>query len=602
MPPKKSTIRSRSSKGEVKQPKIRSTALIFVNEEDVIKLEEDEKADDNPQAVTEEEYDDPSSYPFPLNYIYIAQDFLNENLSYSRSVELLVSIFLLQISYVGRKELGLKDDELYLIGYNLFGTIVGLITSYRAQMKKYDADQENYVKPPLPAFNHIYSVLLPLYFNIIFKSKYFLLNLCLNYYIIDNFQVFMKVILGVLFFHLFNEDENVTILTFLQAALGYYLISLFLDYINEGSLETIHEVSDEVLAQDSNVDLTLIHNHSSGDNKSLSKPEIHLISVMIINLFLSLESSYGNLPLVIFQKLFFVFVSALMLVYPIYAFNKERKNIVLTGIILVAFSGIFYYLTVYLLEPILKKNPVIWLIEYIMSSQDRKNILTLWLVSLLIFVPIIFALANKLTLNVKRKIWHFILVALVTPGLKFEPEFTLISLLGALIVFIVIEMLRLNKITFVGRWLSDILIKFQDFKDLKGPLNLSYIYLLFGSTLPVLLEYTYSRKVTEKSYLGLVSLGVGDSMASLYGKKFGKLRWALNSKSIDGSIVYILSCLFVLKGIEVYALASPVKNWENLIVTILLGAIVEGASSLNDNFLIPAFSYVSYELLERIFV
>lgn len=67
---------------------------------------------------------------------------------------------------------------------------------------------------------------------------------------------------------------------------------------------------------------------------------------------------------------------------------------------------------------------------------------------------------------------------------------------------------------------------FQDTKDLQGPLNLSYIYLLAGVTIPIVYDYLVNKDtVTIIRYSGLITLGVGDTFASVIGKKFGTFKW-----------------------------------------------------------------------------
>ena len=98
-------------------------------------------------------------------------------------------------------------------------------------------------------------------------------------------------------------------------------------------------------------------------------------------------------------------------------------------------------------------------------------------------------------------------------------EFTLISLLGTLIVFMIVEGIRYNRLSYIGEFLHKTLSVFQDTKDLQGPLNLSYIYLLAGVTIPIVYDYLVNKDtVTIIRYSGLITLGVGDTFASVIGK------------------------------------------------------------------------------------
>ena len=64
-----------------------------------------------------------------------------------------------------------------------------------------------------------------------------------------------------------------------------------------------------------------------------------------------------------------------------------------------------------------------------------------------------------------------------------------------------------------------------------GKLILTPIYLIFGFSFPIWLDLFRIGKITLASYAGLVSLGVGDSSASLIGKKYGRRKWFRDGKA-----------------------------------------------------------------------
>ena len=243
-----------------------------------------------------------------------------------------------------------------------------------------------------------------------------------------------------------------------------------------------------------------------------------------------------------------------------------------------------------------------------MKDETRVHIISIWVAMSVTIIPIVFYFANYLRLNTRRKIWHGLMVFALcfTPEILFgQIEFTLISLLGTLIVFMIVEGIRYNRLSYIGEFLHKTLSVFQDTKDLQGPLNLSYIYLLAGVTIPIVYDYLVNKDtVTIIRYSGLITLGVGDTFASVIGKKFGTFKWKGSNKSVQGTIAFIVSVLLCTYGADYYLTQNntnylPIKNWENTFVTILLAGLLEGTCDINDNYLIPIFFPISYELLNK---
>jgi len=271
------------------------------------------------------------------------------------------------------------------------------------------------------------------------------------------------------------------------------------------------------------------------------------------------------------------------------------------------FGGVFCYLTIYQLNRVVGKNALIWLYEYVENDVEKIYLVKVWVSLAIIVIPLVFLLANSFSLNVRRKIWHLYVIFALTfsPEILFsEAQFTLLALLGMIIVFLIIEVLRLNQVSFIGKYLFQVLDKFQDLKDKQGPMNLSYIYLLVGVTTPVVYDYLVNgEKTSVIRYIGPITLGVGDTLASVIGRKFGSIKWKGSEKSAQGTIAFIVGSLIAINVVE-YVNADnknylPVANWENLFVSIILAGLLEGTSDLNDNYLIPIFLPAAYELLNR---
>lgn len=601
--------RTRKSKQE-SLAQSRSTAAIFTDGHSQGKIDIDENPNQvKQQVVIDEGDDDPSSYSFPLNYIFPAQDFLNDHMNFCKFMQLLVVGFLSQVFYLT------YTDELWdlvsTIGFNLFGVVLGLIVAYTTTLRKWKESPSVISKPVLPEFNLIYAFFLPLAFSLLLKSKFLLVNISLNYFFVENLHPLAQFGSGVMYYEVYNTNDEMPTVRYIGYAFLHYLIIYALSSINQGSSETETELSNEVIEQDDAIDLGMVKNKKSGNNATLTKTEIHLIAVLLINLFFNFDIPSFDieqaLPLIIFQKLIISLIASLLMVYPIHKIYelKDYNYKLLAVFIVIMFSSIFYFLTNYQLQPTLNQNAVLWLYDYIFVSTEhtRFKILVSWVSALLGLLPCIYGFSNKISLNSRRKLWHYVLVLSISyPALIYEPVFTTLGLLGSIIIFIIVEIIRCQRFTFLGAWLYDQLTFFQDFKDLKGPLNLSYIFLVVGVSIPVVYDLAIlGNGVSIVSYIGIITLGLGDSFASVIGKKYGSIKWRLGNKSVQGTIAFFLVTAVGFYLVDEFILpeSGRVANYENLLITTFLASLLEGSATLNDNFLIPTMTLIAFEIINR---
>lgn len=251
-----------------------------------------------------------------------------------------------------------------------------------------------------------------------------------------------------------------------------------------------------------------------------------------------------------------------------------------------SFSLIFP-LTVTRILTIDRKKPLTWLYEYIFSSDTRIKIIFIWLLCLLVLIPNVMIFKSNFSLNTSRKIWHFLILFLLIPPLQLDPEFVKVSLSGTVVLFLVVEYLRYLKLEPVGKFLDEKLRSFSDFRDDRGPIIISYIYLIIGVSAPILIN---------GSLVGVISLGVGDSLASIVGGKWGRIKWPGTNKTVEGTLVFILATSAVsLFCQHRYNSFSPISNG-NVVLTCIVSGILEGNSVLNDNILIPPFMLIFSEI------
>ncbi|KAI5966070.1 SEC59 [Candida margitis] len=578
--------RSGSKKASAKEDiTLRSTASIFKNADPAL-LEEDEEKQKKKKNKAEDvnadkeplgnAQDDIENAGFPFNYLYKFQDFLNEHVNLLKGVQLLLIGFFIQLIYLNQD----KFDHLKSTLPMIFFSCVGIVACMVLSIVRSKSD-----KLHVPDFNYFYCVLIPSLIGIVhFDRNWIIVNCALNYFVIDQMNPIFNLISSVIFFEIYKEDSKATLDTFqfIQIGAAHFFFSFALNHINDIN----------------------IHGSEDGDvakgKSSLKKSEIQLVCLLLVNILFNRALTDMALPLQIFQKLAISFVVTGLFAYPVFAFLPGLVNIGL-------FGGIFCYLTIFQLNQVVGKNALTWLYEYIDSDPEKIYLIKVWASSAVVVIPLVFLLANSVSLNVRRKVWHlYVIFALTFSGeiLFGQVQFTLIALLGMIVVFLIVEVFRLNQISFIGKYLFNVLAKFQDSKDKQGPLNLSYIYLLAGITTPVVYDYlVHGERASVIRYIGPITLGVGDTLASVIGRKFGSIKWKGSEKSVQGTVAFFVGSLLAVNAVEYINAGNkkylPVANWENLVVSIILAALLEGTSDLNDNYLTPIFLPAAYELLNR---
>lgn len=582
--------RKKEVKKTQKSASAKTTASVFQNYDPTAE-DESKKIEPKPDAQGEIVNDDPSQYGFPWNIIYEFQDFLNDYMDFCKAAQVMTVLYIGQIVYHYLTKI---DDSKTLssVGFNLLGAVLALWLNHRSMLKRYKEDPERFVRPELPDFNTMYAFVIPIMLFILIgdtKSAFFEVNLALSTFAIKQLHVVAKMLSSFVFYYIYNDSETLDVVSYLRIVFTYFALEYVLDMWNE-----ISEV------EETRVKLT-----------TMLPSEIHMVCVLMVNIMYNFDTTTMPFALVLFRELIISLVAAAFASYQFYwIYLRMTQNIYKKGlavVIVAVFAGVFYFtINMLFTRELHDENPIVWLANYIILSESRLHLISYWVTCLVVAIPIVFGLAysNKIGLNFRRKVWHFLLViCLAYPAFIKEPEFTAIALLGSLTVFIVIEMIRCTRLTFIGEFLYTELRFFQDEKDLKGPLNLSYIFLLAGVALPLAYGFVQGKPVELGSYIGLVTLGLGDSLASIVGKKYGKIKWKSGQRTLEGTITFMVVTFVSFVVIDCYILPEEnrVKNWENTFIVAMVAGILEGSATLNDNILIPCMTTLTYDLLNRTF-
>lgn len=130
-----------------------------------------------------------------------------------------------------------------------------------------------------------------------------------------------------------------------------------------------------------------------------------------------------------------------------------------------------------------------------------------------------------------RKIFHVLIVLVFLPGLIYQCAFLFVASGIALALLIVLETMRIIRLPPVHNILNHSVKCFIDEKD-AGFVALTPIYLLVGCSMPLWLHPCPCDLTDSAGFdllplmAGVISVGIGDTAASIIGSKYGKVRWS----------------------------------------------------------------------------
>ncbi|GMK54111.1 hypothetical protein CspeluHIS016_0106970 [Cutaneotrichosporon spelunceum] len=197
-----------------------------------------------------------------------------------------------------------------------------------------------------------------------------------------------------------------------------------------------------------------------------------------------------------------------------------------------------------------------------------------------------------LSVNARRKSFHALAVAMFIPGVAIDPAFTHFSFSIAFAAFTFAEYVRYFALWPFGASVHLFLNEFIDHKD-SGTAILSHFYLLAGCATPLWLE----GPSQILAHFGVISLGIGDAMASIVGRKIGYLRWSpVSGKTAEGSVGFVVS---VVAAALAMWLVGAVERFRVLsfVVTTALTTLLEAFSAQNDNLVLPVYGWAIGTLL-----
>ncbi|XP_017125026.1 dolichol kinase [Drosophila elegans] len=259
----------------------------------------------------------------------------------------------------------------------------------------------------------------------------------------------------------------------------------------------------------------------------------------------------------------------------------------------------FYLWTLQLLlavtcMPVTRPLPLMALIHFLLQDHNRLSILVFYLLLVVLTCfTVAWQIGSASKANTRiRKIFHLLIVLVYIPGLVYECALLYLATGVALAAFVVLELLRLLKIPPFAERLADAFRSFKDEKD-AGELALTPFCLLIGCSMPVwMTPCPCSGGDTLALLSGILAVGVGDTAASVVGSKLGRNKWGKSSRSLEGTIAFVVSILLAVWLLQITGLLAMTQaKWFATIFAALNTALVEAFTDQVDNLVLPLIFY-----------
>jgi dolichol kinase len=236
---------------------------------------------------------------------------------------------------------------------------------------------------------------------------------------------------------------------------------------------------------------------------------------------------------------------------------------------------------------------------------------------------VVFRLSPVCEVDTRRKVFHFMMVAMFLPTTYIDPCFVALALAIVLAAFLLLDLLRASQLPPLSKPLAYFLAPYVDGRDLRGPVVISHIFLLIGCAIPLWLSLgslprtgeghltgwgVRTREVAMVS--GVVCVGLGDAAASLIGRRYGHRKWLWSGgKSLEGSAAFATAVFLGLMAAHAWlrlggwaATNRHVDTWQTTMrktgacagMASLTEAVLTGG---NDNVIVPVILWTCVKSL-----
>ncbi|XP_062333440.1 dolichol kinase [Osmerus eperlanus] len=259
------------------------------------------------------------------------------------------------------------------------------------------------------------------------------------------------------------------------------------------------------------------------------------------------------------------------------------------------------------LSLLIRRHPIMWLLDFVTFNDKRLCLLVYWAFLGVVATCVVLHQNYQRTSGSKkhqastvvRKYFHLIVVATFVPGLVYDRQLLHVASVGCLGAFLLLEYVRYFRIRPLGQPLRQLLTLFLDERD-SGPLILTHVYLLVGMSLPI---WLFPGPCSPKGilpgtgglvpYAGVLAVGVGDTVASVFGSTMGEIRWPGTKKTMEGTATSVFAQIIAVAMFLIFDGTINLNSSYSWIVgSITLVAMLEAYTSQIDNLLLPLYLFI----------
>ncbi|KAG6761998.1 hypothetical protein POTOM_032480 [Populus tomentosa] len=244
-------------------------------------------------------------------------------------------------------------------------------------------------------------------------------------------------------------------------------------------------------------------------------------------------------------------------------------------------------------------HPLLWVVRFVFREPVKRLSLCLYWVCVIYLSVLRFyniSKNSKIERILLRKYYHLMAVLMFLPAVILQPKFLDLAFGAALAVFLTLEIIRVWRIWPLGQLVHEFMNAFTDHRD-SDLLIVRHDYhfsLLLGCALPIWMSSGYNDRPLAP-FAGILSLGIGDTMASMVGHKYGVLRWSkTGKKTIEGTAAGITSVLAACSVLFPHLASTGyflTEHWISLLLAVTVSGLLEAYTAQLDNAFIPLVFY-----------
>ncbi|KUI60817.1 Dolichol kinase sec59 [Cytospora mali] len=200
------------------------------------------------------------------------------------------------------------------------------------------------------------------------------------------------------------------------------------------------------------------------------------------------------------------------------------------------------------------------------EANTRMLLAAYWVAIIVVGLAVVFRLSPFYEVDTRRKVFHFMMVAMFLPSIYIDPAWCALALALVLAIFLLLDLLRASQLPPVSKPIANFLHPYTDGRDHCGPVVISHIFLLIGCAIPLWLSLAslpregsghmrgWEIPTRELSMVsGVVCVGLGDAAASLIGRRYGHHKWLWKGgKSLEGSVAFSVAVFFGLLAANIW--------------------------------------------------